>query len=192
VTVALAVEARSRGRKVEVERIEAEAAGGRAWGSGRYDAVSDEVALTLTAQNLDWQRLPLLLPEWAEALTGTLSGEVQLAGTTSTPTGRLRVSLDEPRVRDHKLPPLSLEARFDGRELRVAGKADAVFLRGHAALADRSYFTGQLYRSVPWSGRRGTGSAASPARIPCCCSRTASTPVGRRPCAASGRTIWAG
>jgi outer membrane protein insertion porin family len=131
--VEVTLEARSQGMYVEIDRLRAELAGGRAEASGRYDAASSELDVRVTLAAVDWQRLPLL-PARVRRLRGTLAGELQVSGRTASPVGELRLTLADPRLGDARLPALALAARADGRELRVSGTAGAAFLSGSAPL----------------------------------------------------------
>ena len=125
--VVLEVEGQSVGQRVELERLEAQLAGGRITGTARYDAASGAVAAALEASGLAWERLPLV-PAAARRLAGTLAGKLALAGRSSAPEGELTLRLAEPRLDGAPLPPLALSARADGRELRLTGTSDAVEL----------------------------------------------------------------
>ena len=125
--VVLQVDGQSVGGRVELERLEAQLAGGRVAGTARYDAASGAVAADLEASGLAWERLPLL-PLAARRVAGPLAGKLTLAGSTSAPEGELSLSLAEPRLDGAPLPPLALTARADGRELRVTGTSDTAEL----------------------------------------------------------------
>ncbi len=125
--VVLQVDGQSVGGRVELERLEAQLAGGRIAGTARYDAASGAVAADLEASGLAWERLPLV-PLAARRVAGTLAGKLALAGSTSAPEGELSLTLAEPRLDGAPLPPLALTARADGRELRVTGTSDTAQL----------------------------------------------------------------
>ena len=123
--VVLQLDGQSVGRRVELERVEAQLAGGRVSGTARYDAASGQLAANLEASDLAWERLPLL-PEPARRIAGTLAGKLALAGRTSAPEGELDLTLAEPQLDGAPLPPLAVTTRADGRELRMALTSDAV------------------------------------------------------------------
>jgi outer membrane protein assembly complex protein YaeT len=132
-TIVLALEARSRGKRVDVERLKADLADGRVVASGSFDAITSAIEAKAKAERLDWARLPLL-PAALGELRGTLGADVALSGTTAAPSGEARVVLGDPTLNGAALPSLTLDARADGRDLRLTGEAKEVFLRGNASL----------------------------------------------------------
>lgn len=136
--VTLGLVAEAGGSRIEVTRLEADVAGGRLQGSGLYDRASRAIQARANADGIAWERLPLLPPP-LRRLTGTLSAEVALSGTTTAPQGEARVALVGPALGRSPLPPLALEARSDGRRLTVSGTAPSTFLRGSARLDDASW-----------------------------------------------------
>ena len=131
--VALEVEATSSGRHVRVERLQADLAGGRITGTGRYDPSSGALEGTLEASGLAWERLPLV-PAPTRRVTGTLAGRLGLSGTAAAPAGDLQLTLAEAAFDGAPLPLLSVTARSDGRQLKLTGSAPTPFLQGSAAL----------------------------------------------------------
>jgi outer membrane protein assembly complex protein YaeT len=121
--VVLQLDGQGVGNRIELERIEAQLAGGRVGGAARYDAGSGAVTASLEASGLATERLPLV-PASSRRLAGTLAGTLVLAGTTAAPEGELTLTLADPRLDGAALPPLGLAVRADGRELRVKGTAD--------------------------------------------------------------------
>jgi outer membrane protein assembly complex protein YaeT len=134
-SAALALELASRGRRIDVERLEARLAGGSIEGSGRFDANTGAIEAKAKAERLDWPRLPFL-PAALRRLNGTLGVDVSLSGTAAAPSGQARVLLAEPTLGGSALSPLAFEARADGHELHVTGEAKTVFLRGEAPFED--------------------------------------------------------
>jgi outer membrane protein assembly complex protein YaeT len=132
--VIVELEAASVGRDVRVERLQADLAGGRLSGTGHYNPTSGALEGTLEASGLAWEKLPLV-PAPARRLTGTLEGRVTLSGNTAAPAGDLQLTLADAAFDRAPLPPLSVVARSDGRELKVTGSGPTkAFLQGRAAL----------------------------------------------------------
>jgi outer membrane protein insertion porin family len=131
--VRMVLEAGSLGRRVGLERLDADVAGGRISVRGSYDAESAAIQAAVKVRDVAWERLPLVPPA-ARRLTGTLAGEAALSGTAAAPAGTLRLALGNAALDGAAIPPLSLDARADGRELRVEAAAERVFLQGRAPL----------------------------------------------------------
>ncbi len=150
--VRLELEARSAGARVELARLDAQLAGGRVSGSGRYDAASGTGTGGFELSGLAWERLPLLPPA-ARRVTGTLGGRLALGGATAAPAGELQLTLAEPRLDGAPLPPLALAARSDGRELRVTGTSGpAEVLTGTGRLeADWPLRLALDAKALPWA-----------------------------------------
>lgn len=129
------VAASGQGRRLQVDSLAAELAGGRVTGSGRIDGATGELALQLTAVGLRAERLPLR-PAALDGLAGALGLDLHLSGTSAAPAGWARATLAEARLDEAPLPALELSAEADGRQLRLAARAaGAVALEGTAELA---------------------------------------------------------
>ncbi|HXY38576.1 MAG TPA: hypothetical protein VEQ10_02855, partial [Vicinamibacteria bacterium] len=131
--VTLALEARSRGRVVDVSRLSAEIAGGRVELKGHLDTGTAAVSGEAKAEGLQWSRLPFVAAE-VPALQGTLGGTASVSGTTRAPSGRVTLTLASAAWGGAALPDLSTELHADGHTLGVTAAAPRVFLRGEAPL----------------------------------------------------------
>jgi outer membrane protein insertion porin family len=132
--VTVEIDAASEGRRVHVERVAAEVAGGRISGEARYDLSSHALTAGLESTGLAWNRLPLL-PTSARRMSGTVAGRVALSGRADAPAGHAQLTLAGAAIDGAALPALSMSARSDGHDLRVEGAAEEVFLRGRGTLA---------------------------------------------------------
>ncbi len=133
--VAVSLAASGHGRRLQVESLDADVAGGHVTGSGSFDGASGAIEARLSAQGLRAGRLPLR-PEALSDLDGVLGLELQLSGSAAAPVGQARATLSEGRLGEAALPALELTAEADGRRLALAGRADqALLLEGASELA---------------------------------------------------------
>jgi outer membrane protein assembly complex protein YaeT len=131
--VILELEAASTGRRVSVERLQAEVAGGSLSGTGRYDPTSGALEASLEASGLAWAKLPLV-PAAARRIGGTLGGRLSLSGSTTSPAGELELTLAEGVLDGAPLPPLGVAARSDGRQLTMTATGPGPLAQGSARL----------------------------------------------------------
>jgi len=132
--VVIDVDAAIEPGRIQVERLDADLAGGRVSGRGRFDTSSRELTASLEATGLAWNRWPLL-PPGARRLSGMVAGRLTVSGHMDAPAGDLQLALADAALGGAALPLVSVSAHSDGRELRIESAAPDVFLRGRGPLA---------------------------------------------------------
>ena len=123
-------------RALVVDRAAGELGGGVAEGSGIWSAEGGTIEARLKATGIRLERLPWLPPALSDLET-TASGELEVSGRTTTPSGRARLAFAGSVFEQQPLPDLALEAVADGHEVRLDGRSgQAPLLSGRMPLAD--------------------------------------------------------
>ena len=130
------VSATASPRALVVDRAAGELGGGVVEGSGTWSAEGGTIDARLKATGIRLERLPWLPPALSDLGT-TASGELELSGRATAPSGRARLAFAGSIFERQPLPDLVLEAVADGHEVRLDGRSgDAPFLSGRMPLAD--------------------------------------------------------
>ena len=141
--------ARATERGVVVDRFSARAGAGTIDGVGRWTARTGAIEARVKLAELRLAAIPGVPP--VPDLESVLSGEFQLSGTLSSPTGHGSLSASRTAWREAALPDLRVDLSSDGREVRLEGRvAQAVLLTGRMPLV------------TPWPLRLDVDLAALP------------------------------